>query len=78
MFAKHPQIAERWAKETPDMKGLPEHKPFVAPPKKKKHETNKGHRHPRARGRGNPADLKKLLKGAMPTPAGIKRANVEK
>ena len=26
MFAKHPKIAKRWAKETPDMKDLPEKK----------------------------------------------------
>ena len=25
MFANHPEIAKRWAKETPDMKNLPEH-----------------------------------------------------
>jgi len=24
MFAKHPRIAKRWAKETPNMKGLKE------------------------------------------------------
>jgi hypothetical protein len=24
MFAKHPRIAKRWAKKTPDMKHLPE------------------------------------------------------
>lgn len=24
MFANHPKMAERWAKETPDMKHLPE------------------------------------------------------
>lgn len=26
MFAKHPKIAKRWAKETPNIKSLPEHK----------------------------------------------------
>jgi len=25
MFAKHPKIAKRWAKNTPDIKDLPEH-----------------------------------------------------
>ena len=25
MFANQPKIAERWAKETPNIKGLPEH-----------------------------------------------------
>lgn len=25
MFAKHPQIAKRWAAETPDFKALPTH-----------------------------------------------------
>lgn len=25
MFAKHPEMAERWAHETPDIKALPEH-----------------------------------------------------
>ncbi len=24
MFAKHPEIAKRWAKETPNMKSLPQ------------------------------------------------------
>lgn len=26
MFANHPKMAERWAKETPDIKSLPEKK----------------------------------------------------
>ena len=25
LFAKHPKIAKRWAKHTPDIKDLPEH-----------------------------------------------------
>ena len=25
LFARHPQIAKRWAAETPDFKSLPEH-----------------------------------------------------
>jgi hypothetical protein len=25
MFAKHPKMAKRWAKHTPDIKDLPEH-----------------------------------------------------
>ena len=25
LFSKHPEIAKRWAKETPHMAGLPEH-----------------------------------------------------
>lgn len=26
MFSQHPKMAKRWAKETPDIKSLPEHK----------------------------------------------------
>ena len=33
MFANQPKIAKRWAKETPDIKGLPKH---VKKKKKKK------------------------------------------
>lgn len=33
MFAQHPRIAQRWAKETPDIKGLPEK---IDPSKKEK------------------------------------------
>lgn len=34
MFAKHPEMAKKWAKETPNMKELPE----------KKHHSGKGTR----------------------------------
>lgn len=30
MFMHHPAMAKRWAKETPDMKDLPEHKKKMA------------------------------------------------
>lgn len=36
MFAKHPSIAERWAKETPNMKALPQKKSAWAALAKKK------------------------------------------
>lgn len=29
MFSQHPEIAKRWADETPDMKHLPDHKKAV-------------------------------------------------
>ncbi len=40
MFDKHPAIAKRWAKITPDMKALPEHAPA---PGGRVHQIIEGH-----------------------------------
>lgn len=30
MFAQHPKMAKEWAKETPNIKSLPEHKGMIS------------------------------------------------